>query len=58
MRFCSKEEKLMKTYVKPVIEMESLVAEARIANDPMLYADETYGDEVSIPAGNWDDYFE
>lgn len=58
MRLCSKEEKQMKTYVKPIIEMDSLVAEVRLANDPMLYADETYGNEVSVPAGDWDDYFE
>ncbi|MBQ3550803.1 MAG: hypothetical protein IJA41_07475 [Clostridia bacterium] len=48
----------MKTYVKPIIEMDALVADTRLANDPMLYADEIYGDEVSVPAGDWDDFFE
>lgn len=48
----------MKTYVKPIIEMDALVADTRLANDPMLYADDIIGDEVSVPAGDWDDFFE
>lgn len=48
----------MKNYVKPIVEFDAVLSAENIANDPMLYADQVYGDELSVPAGDWDGLWE
>ena len=50
----------MKIYEKPVFSIDSLIADAKIANDPMAdLLNDNYGGEVSVPVGDgWDDYLD
>ncbi|MBQ3550387.1 MAG: hypothetical protein IJA41_05355 [Clostridia bacterium] len=50
----------MKIYEKPVISIDDLVADTKLANDPYIDSlNDTFGDELSVPVGDgWDDFLD